>query len=63
MNTIHKAICTALGFAAVITSAALAGDKKSKKASIERQERMEIVIGRALQLHGNFTTSARILLK
>lgn len=40
MNTIHKAICTALGFAAVITSAALAGDKKSEKASIERQERI-----------------------
>ena len=40
MNTIHKAICTALGFAAVIPSAALAGDKTSEKASIERQERI-----------------------
>ncbi len=36
MNTIYKAICAALGFAAVVPSAALAEDKKAE-ASIERQ--------------------------
>lgn len=57
MNTIHKAICTALGFAAAFPSAVLAGDKKSQKASIERQEliislreQMEKELGFTLEL-------------
>ncbi len=54
MNTIHKAICTALGFAAVIQLAALGGDKKSEKASIERQERI-ISLREQLDAEVNFT--------